>query len=1217
MAKPRSIPADEHCSDLEHRLSQREAELAIINKIQESLARKLELRAIVTLVGEKVAEIFSADTVSVALFDSDRDSVHDIYYMDRGRKIALPEGPLPRPSLTAVLIDTRQPLLLATDEEGQRLGALRIAREGQQDKNESFVGMPILTGERVVGAVSVQSYKQNAFNPGDLRLLQTLSNSMSVALENARLFDETQRLLKETEQRAAELAIINSVQEGLASKLDIQGIYELIGEKVRDIFDAQAVVIGSFNLEEELEFFEYNFEKGQRFHPRPRKFDQIRRRLIDTCQPFLNNHVNLDLIRQQGGGVVEGTGFAKSVVFAPLVAGNGVNGYVSIQNLDRYEAFTDSDVRLLQTLANSMSVALENARLFDETQRLLKETEQRAAELAIINSVQEGLASKLEMKSIYHLVGDKVREIFKADATYIDRYDPETQWITTEYYVENDRTTELEPIPLGQGLSDHLIRTRQPLIARTSQQALDLGAILVPSPGEDQDLNKSFLAAPILTGDEVKGVVCVQSHKEGAFSESDLRLLTTLASGLSVALENARLFDEVQRRNQEVIEALEQQTATSEILQVIASSPTQIQPVLDIIARNAALLSGSDDVLIDIEDQGILRVAAHYGSIPMFSVGEGIPLNRDSVAGRAIIEGHAVQALHRQAGELSEYPEGDKWAQKYNYRMTCSVPLLREGKAIGAITIRRLEPSMLNKKQVGLIETFASQAVIAIENVRLFTESQRLLRETEQRAQELATINMVGNALLGELDLSALIDLVGEQVRNTFKADIAYVALLDEETNTINFPYVYGEQLDPLSYGQGLTSKIIQSGKPLLINQELDRQRERLGATLVGKQARSYLGVPIFTGGKAIGVVSVQNTEQENVFEEGDQRLLATMAANVGVALQNARLFDEVTRRKEYFEALFRNNPVAVVTIDNTATVTSWNPAAEKLFGYSQAEATGRNVDDLVASREDLHAEAVNYSKLGLDAENDSFQVIAKRTRKDGTLVDVELSAVPIIVQGRKLGIYALYHDITELQRARQEAIAANEAKSAFLATMSHEIRTPMNAVIGMSGLIMDTELNKEQRDYAETIRNSGDALLAIINDILDFSKIEAGRMELEQQPFDLRECVESALDLVAGRAVEKNLDLAYIVDDDVPAGIRGDVTRLRQILLNLLSNAVKFTEHGEVVLTVSRRRGPAAGSPSSAKPDDPEAGLLLFAVRDTGIGIPRSRMKRLFESFS
>ncbi len=310
----------------------------------------------------------------------------------------------------------------------------------------------------------------------------------------------------------------------------------------------------------------------------------------------------------------------------------------------------------------------------------------------------------------------------------------------------------------------------------------------------------------------------------------------------------------------------------------------------------------------------------------------------------------------------------------------------------------------------------------------------------------------------------------------------------------------------------------------------------------------------------------------------------------------------EILRQKQYFETLVRTSPIAVVVLELDNRIREVNAAFENLFGYSEAEAIGADLDKLIVPPEERE-QAIRYTQAVY--EGNIIHKIGKRQKKSGQLVDVEFFGVPVVVAGEQVAILALYHDISELVAARSEAEAAARAKAEFLANMSHEIRTPLNAVIGMTGLLLDTPLNDEQREYVLAVRNSGDALLSIINDILDFSKIEAGKMELEKHPFSLNELIESALDLVVTRAAEKELEIAYLMDGDVPPVVVGDATRLRQVLANLLSNAVKFTEQGEVVVSVSSEQLGEAEY------------MLHFAVRDTGIGIPADRMGRLFQSFS
>ncbi len=310
----------------------------------------------------------------------------------------------------------------------------------------------------------------------------------------------------------------------------------------------------------------------------------------------------------------------------------------------------------------------------------------------------------------------------------------------------------------------------------------------------------------------------------------------------------------------------------------------------------------------------------------------------------------------------------------------------------------------------------------------------------------------------------------------------------------------------------------------------------------------------------------------------------------------------EIARQKQFFESLVVNSPVAIVTLDFAQRITSCNPAFEKLFGYASAEVIGKELDPLV-STEATRSEASAFTRQAMGGE--MVRGWGQRRRKDGTLVEVEILGVPVTVEGKRVGALGMYHDITDLVQARQQAEAADRAKSAFLAAMSHEIRTPLNGVIGMTGLLLDTPLAPQQRQFAEIVRFSAENLLTIINDILDFSKIEAGRMDLESTDFDLSQVVESIGAMFAERAYQKGLELITFVDPAVPTALCGDPFRLGQVLTNLVGNALKFTEQGEISLRVELQ----------AATDDRVA--LYFGVKDTGIGITPEQRARLFQPFS
>src|SRR5438128_4319551 len=338
------------------------------------------------------------------------------------------------------------------------------------------------------------------------------------------------------------------------------------------------------------------------------------------------------------------------------------------------------------------------------------------------------------------------------------------------------------------------------------------------------------------------------------------------------------------------------------------------------------------------------------------------------------------------------------------------------------------------------------------------------------------------------------------------------------------------------------------------------------------------------------------------------RRAHRTFAERVRAAALLERSTQELARQHAYLDALIASTPVAIAVLDDQRSVRSVNAAFEALFGYSAAEVVGAGIDGLIVP-EALRAESSDLETRVRRGE--TVRVEVERMRKDGRRIQVRLSAAAVKAAADG-ALVALYEDISDrkaaeaaMREARDLAERVARARSAFLANMSHEIRTPMNAVLGFVELVLDTELAPEQRRALELVRTSSEALLTSLNDILDYSKIEAEHLELESIPFDLAKVVHATATLLAVRAREKHLELTVDVPPEVPQMVRGDPTRVRQVLMNLIGNAIKFTDQGEVDVSASLLQRDGAGA------------AVQFRVRDTGIGISAEQLGTIFQEFT
>jgi signal transduction histidine kinase len=762
--------------------------------------------------------------------------------------------------------------------------------------------------------------------PSYAELTSALSEGLERQQATAELLQTRNRELAETqEQQTATAEILRVIS---SSPADVQPVFATILDKAMALVGAQ---LGELVRYEGDELFRAIEVRGAGPETRavlqePQRFGRPFFRASGPWKPaqILDARETEAYRRREPLALVyhvEQEGM-RTLLNVPLVSDARYLGAISLYRRD-VRAFSEKEIALLQTFAAQAVIAIENVRLFNETKEALERQTATAEILGVISS------SPNDVQPIFDAIVQSALRL--CDGLYCGVYRVEGDMVHLVAHNHQspeslDRLGRDYPMPVQSPSSLTIRAIRERAVVHVSDMESDP---TVPESARARSRaidQRTLLAVPMLREGVAIGAIRVSRREPKPFADTQIELLKTFADQAVIAIENVRLFTELQEKNRalteahaQVTESLEQQTATADILRVIASSPTDLQPVLEAVAKNAARVCGAADSSISLLEGERLRVLTHHGSLRRaLAIGDTIPATRGTVTGRAVIDRRTIQVEDVLAAEV-EFPGlASRMTQAGIAPQTILVtPLLRESTALGAIFIARPKVDPFSAKQIALLEMFANQAVIAIENVRLFQELEARTRDLTRSVEELQALSAVSRTVSSTLDLptvlttivSRAVQLAGAAGGVIYEYDDATQKFQLRASHRMEEELVEALRAAPISLGEGATGQAALRREPVQLPDIGDVEAFsaiRIRAVLLQLGYRSVLAVPLLSEQRILGVLTIWR-QAAGFFPEEVVNLLQTFAGQSALAIQNARLFREIADKSRQLEAASRH----------------------------------------------------------------------------------------------------------------------------------------------------------------------------------------------------------------------------------------------------------------------------------------------------------------------